>query len=289
MSTDQAPAAHEAATHRNTMLEVSPAFSNLGSTTATRSWVALGAVILVLLAAAAWGLFGSVTLQQTVGAISVSNGLTYEVATPKAGIITRLAPVQRLYDEGDTIATVRPDDGGADVDIIAPGSLLITGWETILGSPVTRDIAIGRGVLVGLKPTLAGLTTNDEVLAISFVPLSDYQVLTDALALEVAVLNLGGDPKSYPATMVSFSPYPTSEARIAQITGNSTLAANIMNDTGGEAYMVALGFADSQDAQTVARETSSGDVNQITSGQAASLIITKVSSNPLRVLFGSGA
>lgn len=289
MSTVQPPAPHEASTRPNPMLTVSPAFSNLGSTTATRSWVALGAVILVLLAALAWGLFGSVTLQQTTGGIAVGNGLTYEVATPKAGIVSRLAPVGKIYDAGQTIATVIPDDGGPEVDITAPSTLLITGWQAILGSPVTADKAIGRGVLVGAQPTLAGLTTDKALVAISFLPLSDYQVLTEAVALDVEVLNLGGEPKSYPATLVTFSPYPSSEERIAQITGNSTLAANIMSDTGGEAYMVAFGYADPADAAKVAAETKSGKVGDITSGQAASVVITKVSSNPLRVLFGSGS
>ncbi|MDA2987203.1 MAG: hypothetical protein O2789_05660, partial [Actinomycetota bacterium] len=97
------------------------------------------------------------------------------------------------------------------------------------------------------------------------------------------------DPQTYEATLVSFATYSSSEDRIAQITGNPTYAATVVEETVGEAYLVALGFANSEDAAAVAKASESGDPTDITSGQSATLVITKVSSNPLRVLFGSGA
>jgi len=277
-----------ARTQANSLLEVSPAFSNLGSTTATRSWVALGAVVLVLLAALSWGLFGTVTLQQTMGGISVSNGLPYEVSIPKAGRIARLGPEGRVYSQGDEVASVLPYDGGPVYSITAPARMLVTGWETVLGSPVTPEVPIGRGVLLGLQPEVGGLATNDPLVAVTFVPLVDYQSFAEAVSIEVAVLNLGGEPTTYPAKMVSFSAYPSSQDRIAQITGSPTLAANVMEVTGGEAYIVALGFENPDDAQAVAAATQSADPRSITSGQAATILLTKVSTNPLEVLFGSG-
>ncbi len=276
-------------TQTSRLLEVSPAFSNLGSTTATRSWVALAAVVLVLLAALAWGLFGTVTLQQTMGGISVSNGLPYEVAVPKAGRVARMAPVGRVYSKDDELASIVPDDGSPAYTITAPAPTLITGWEAVLGSPVVADLPIGRGILLGLRPDSGGLSTDNALVAITFVPLSDYQLFANAVAIDVAVLNLGGDPTTYPAKMVAFSSYPSSEARIAQVTGNATLAAEITQETGGQAYMVALGFANPEDAEAVTQDTRSGDEQRITSGQAATVIVTKVSSNPLSVLFGSGS
>ena len=278
----------QAHTQANSLLEVSPAFSNLGSTTKTRSWVALGAVVLVLLAALSWGLFGTVTLQQTMGGISVSNGLPYEISIPKAGRIGRLGPEGHVYSQGDEIASVLPYDGGPVYSVKAPARMLVTGWETVLGSPVTPEVPIGRGVLLGLQPEVGGVSTNDPLVAVTFVPLVDYQGFAEAVSIEVAVLNLGGEPTTYPAKMVSFSAYPSSEARIAQITGSPTLAANVMEVTGGEAYFVALGFENPDDAQAVAAATQSADPRSITSGQAATILLTKVSSNPLEVLFGSG-
>lgn len=289
--TNPAPptAVSESRTQANSLLEVSPAFSNLGSTTATRSWVALAAAVLVLAGALAWGLFGTVTLQQSVEAISVGNGLTYEISAPTAGRIAKIGPVGQIYAQGDPIATVVPDDGSAPYTLDAPAQLLLTSWDAILGSPVGTDIPIGRGVLLDLQPAAGGLSTDKALVAITFVSLSDYEVFANAVSLDVSILNLGGEPISYPATMVEFSAYPSSQDRIAQLTGNATFAADITEQTGGDAYMVALGFANPEDAQAVAAASQSGDPGSITSGQAATVVITEVSDSPLQVLFGSGA
>lgn len=279
----------ESRTQANSILEVSPAFSNLGSTTATRSWIALAAAVLVLAGALTWGLLGTVTLQQSVEAISVGNGLTYEISVPKAGRVARMAPVGAIYAAGDQIATVIPDDGSAPYSLEAPAQLLVTAWDSVLGSPVTGEVPIGRGVLLGIKPDVGGIATDVALVAITFVALSDYEVFADAVSLEVEILNLGGSPTSYPATMVAFSAYPSSQDRIAQVTGNATFAADITEQTGGDAYMVSLGFADPDDAQAVASASQSGDAGSITSGQPATVVVTKVSDSPLQVLFGSGA
>lgn len=284
-----ATAVSESRTQANSLLEVSPAFSNLGSTTATRSWVALGAAVLVLAGALAWGLFGTVTLQQSVEAISVGNGLTYEVSAPKAGRIALISPVDQIYAQGDPIATVVPDDGSAPYTLNAPAQLLLTSWDAVLGSPVGTDVPIGRGVLLGLQPDAGGLATEKSLVAITFVSHSDYEVFANAVSIDVEVLNVGGQPISYPATMVAFSAYPSSQDRITQLTGNATFAADITEQTGGDAYMVSLGFADPEDAQAVAQASQSGDPGSITSGRAATVVITEVSDSPLQVLFGSGA
>ena len=290
MTQQSSPAEANASRSRpNDLLEISPAFSNLGSTTATRSWVALTAVVLVLVAAGTWGLFGKITLQESISAVSVSDGLAFDIATPVAGVVTRVSPVGMLRLSGDDIATVKPNDGGPEVTIAAPAKLLITTWETILGSPVEPGVPLGRGVLLGEPPEVAGLSTDDPLVAIAFVPIEDYQVLADAVSLEVSIPRQGQDPQTYEATLVSFATYSSSEDRIAQITGNPTYAATVVEETGGEAYLVALGFANSEDAAAVAKASQSGDPTDITSGQSATLVITKVSSNPLRVLFGSGA
>lgn len=288
--TDPAPTTEvsESRTQANSLLEVSPAFSNLGSTTATRSWVALAAAVLVLAGALGWGLFGTITLQQSVEAISVGNGLTYEISSPKAGRIARIGPVGQIYAQGEEIATVVPDDGSEPYTLDAPAQLLVTGWDAVLGSPVGTDAPIGRGVLLGLQPDTGGLATDKALVAITFVPLSDYDAIANAVSLDVSILNLGGAPINYPATLVVFSAYPSSQDRIQQLTGNATFAADITEQTGGDAYLVALGFADPEDAEAVAQASQSGDPASITSGQAATIVITEVSDSPLQVLFGNG-
>lgn len=283
------PAADQAAATPHPMLQVSPAFSSLGSTTATRSWVAIGAVILLMLAGLAWGLFGNVTLQQTVGGISVGAGITYEIATPTSGIVTKLAPVGHLYEEGDPLASIRPDDGGPDVVIPAPGKIQIQGWDVVLGSPVEASRPVGRGALIDIDPEFSGLTTEDPIVAVTFVPRDFYDVFANALSIEVTIPNMGGESKTYAAKMVAFSPYPSSAQRIAQITGNETFAAEVTQDTAGETYMVTLGYVDPNDAEAARAAAGMNDPTQITTGQLASIVITKVSSNPLKVLFGSGS
>ena len=276
-------------TQANSLLEVSPAFSNLGSTTATRSWVALAAVLLVLIASLAWGLFGQVTLQQTVGGIAVGNGLTLEISVPTSGRVTRLAPIGQLYSPGDEIATILPDDGSPEFTVSAPANMMVTGWQSVLGSPVTPAAPIGRGVVIGASPRTSGLGTGDALVAISFVPLSDYSVFANALSLEVVVMSPGKDPQTYPAKLEGFSRYPSSQARIAQLIGNPTLAADVTAQTGGEAHLVALGFANPEDAKSVADASMSGDPGSVTAGLPATIVITEVSDSPLKVLFGSGA
>lgn len=287
--TPPAAAATEAKTTPNPMLQVSPAFSSLGSTTATRSWVAISAVILVMVAGLAWGLLGTVTLQQTVGGVSVGAGITYEVATPKAGIVTNLAPVGHVYEPGHPLATVRPDDGGPDITVPAPARLQVQGWDVVLGSPVQPGAPIGRGALIDSDLQMSGLSTKDPIVAVTFVPQDYYEEFANAVGIEVTIPNMGGTPKTYAAKLVSFSAYPSSIERIAQVTGNQTFAEQVTQDTAGETYMVTLGYVDPADAEQVQAAAKSGDKAQITTGQIASIVITKVSSNPLRVLFGSGS
>lgn len=271
------------------LLKVSPEFGSLGATTSSKGWIALAGLSLVLVSASIWGYFGTLTVQKTFGAVSVSNGVTYEIVTSTTGTIQQLSPVEQIYNTGDVIAVVDPVDGGPSVNITAQGTLLVMGWEFVIGSPVIENTVLGRGVLVGTSKASAGYPSNNEIIAISFLPLSDLETLEQSVAVKIEMLDYGLNKQTYRAKLDSFGRYPVSERRIVQIVGSESKAAEIMDQTGGEPHLVAFGFLSKDDENMVVEATNTKDENRFTSGQDAEVIVTLVSNSPLKVLFGSGS
>ena len=289
MAKTDAQAFDESNTVPEQLLKVSPEFGSLGATTSSKGWIALAGLSLVLVSASIWGYFGTLTVQKTFSAVSVSNGVTYEIVTPTTGTIQQLSPVEQIYNTGDVIAVIDPVDGGPSVNITAQGTLLVMGWEFVIGSPVIENTVLGRGVLVGTSKASAGYPSNNEIVAVSFLPLSDLETLEQSVALKIEMLDYGLNKQTYPAKLDSFGRYPLSERRIAQIIGSETKAAEIMDQTGGEPHLVSFGFLSKDDEAAVVETTSSKEKNRFTSGQDAEVIVTLVSNSPLKVLFGSGS
>lgn len=284
---DQVAKAH--APHENRLRHPSAtSLPDLGSTTSTRSWVALAAVLLVMIAALAWGLFGVITVQTTIGAEAAGGGIVYQVTAPTNGVVKAIAPSGKIIGQGFPVAVIDPDDGGPEVPVASDKSVLISTWNVVLGSPVKVGDVIAQGVVFGIPPALAGVDSAQQIAAMTYVPANYVDTIKSAIGLQLVVKETDGDMKAFPATFISADAYPSSEERIALVTGNPTFASQVTETNEGETFAVYLGYANPEDKQALAESLKSGATPLITTGSAATLIITEAQSNPLQFLFGAG-
>jgi len=259
-------------------------FSSLGDTTSTRSWVALSAVLVLLLAVLVFGIFGTLSIQKDVPTTLAGSGISGSGSAPAvvtataSGTVSSLSQTDSSYKKGAVLAQVRPLSGGASVPLLAETALILTQWSVIDGSPVSAGDAVALADTTGGTTSYGGTatTTTSSLAAISWLSADDVSTVKASKALSLQV-----NGKSYPVKVGNINNFQSSEAQIALLTGNPTQASQIINSTDGLAYQVSFEFTNSSDSQDSANSGSVDDVGTI--------VITEVEADPLTVLFGGGA
>jgi hypothetical protein len=262
---------------------------DLGSTTKSRSWVALIAVVLLLLAALGWGLFGKITVQTTFGATAVGGGLVYEVVSDVEGAVSSLSTTNVIISAGSPLIAVSPFNGDTTpVNVTADNDVIVRDWEVALGSPVSIGDIIGQGVVLGVPPKNSGVASDQPVLAVTYVALNDVQLFAESLAMEVVIEGEKNKLETFGGTYLGVSAAPVSQKRIALVTGNPTFAASVTEKNNGAPYAVYLGYADEKDVARVKSQLVPGSTPLYVTGAQATVLLTETQSNPIQYLFRGG-
>lgn len=245
-------------------------FAQLGSTTATRGWVALTAVVILLAGFLVWGIFGRISVQTTLEATVTNGSLPSVVSSPVDGYIVQGETEGRTVPAGQPVAVVRPYDGSADVPVTAPFDFVPASYSVLPGSPVKQGTILARG---------SAMTTSGKapgtIAAIAFVPFDFVGTLEDAVGVTLTNSAPGTSGSPVPVKLALVDTAPSTEERIAQITGNALYAHEIYTASGGAPYMAVFTYDD----DTAPAPSALG-------GQPGVLAVTEWSMSPLAVLFG---
>ena len=245
----------------------------LGTTTSPRGWLALVALLLVIVGFAIWGLFGTIPVQSIIPA-TVTNGVyPLQITSPVTGTVasvvtTNTAPT---LPAGTVLMTIKPTGGGKPVDVTTPVEMGVT-LDVIEGTPVTSQTVVAHG-----SPISAAGTSNDgKAQVYSFMSTDVLESLKSAESLSVtpSAPSLAGTPA--PIQIAYVSSVPVSQEQIALLTGGNTIYAQQAYDgANGAPYAVLFKYLNASDA------------NQIKGTADAQITVTEATPHPLSLLFSS--
>ena len=210
-------------------------FAQLGTTTSTRGWVALAAVTILVI-----------------------------------GFLVGGADIGATIKAGDAVAVIRPYDGGPDVSATAPFDFAPATYVVLPGSPVKQGDILARGS--ALAPDGA---PSQNIAAIAYVTLDQIAMLEGAVGMTVTNTAPGAGGAPVAVKLRSVDSQPSTELRVAEVTGNAYYARDVYETSGGAPYMAVFEYADAGQ-----------DVSDDPGGQTGVLTITEWSDAPLQVLFG---
>lgn len=263
------------------------ALPDLGRPTSTRSWVALLAVVLLLAAAGIWGYLGSVSVLTQVPAVAAGGGLIYEITAPTDGTIASIVSPGVVIPKGAPVATIDPISAGLAVPVNQSDVVLVSSWNVVLGSPVTKGQVIARGAIFNMQPTTAGVGASEPLAGLAFVSDDMADIIKSAPSLTLSAVGTSGQVLTAPVVLLSVGAFPVSESRVALMTGNPYFARNLMKSDRGNTFEVYLGYANVADYKKVEESVKEGMTPIVVSGAQATLTVTEVKTNPLSFLFGS--
>lgn len=146
--------------------------------TTPSGWLALAALIMLLVLVLGWAVFGTIPSQVSGPAILIPTGGIKNVASPFGGQVSELlVTAGQVVEEGQVVATIDQLDGGAAAGVTSPYSGRVL------------EVKVDDGYLVERGTTLLNmeLTGNDVRLeAVMYVPLVDGKKLSPGMPVQVA-------------------------------------------------------------------------------------------------------
>lgn len=243
----------------------------LGRTTSSRSWVALAALLLVVIGFSIYGFFGTIPVQSTIAATVTNGSFPVEITAGAQGTIASLyepEPGQRVVEQGTVIATIKPTAGGPDVSVTAPTEMGIV-FQVVQGSPVETMTIIANGT-----PVIAD-NTSGKATVYAFLSAEEVQAVQTAEKLTVEATSPQLSTGPAPIAVSAVGTVPESQAHIAQLTGNTIYAENAYTAAGGAPYAVLFAYVNTSDA------------DEVTGTADAEITVTQSSPHPFQLLFGS--
>jgi hypothetical protein len=154
--------------------------------------------------------------------------------------------------------------------VTAPFDFAPATYLVLPGSPVKAGDIVARGSAVG--PDTA---PSANIAAIAYVTLDQIGMLESAVGMTVTNTSPGSSGAPVAVTLRSVDKQPSTEIRVAEVTGNAYYARDIYEKSGGAPYLAIFEYADA-----------SQDMSDSPGGQTGTLTVTEWSDAPLQVLFG---
>lgn len=242
----------------------------LGRTTSPQGWLALVALLLVIIGFVVWGLFGTIPVQSTIPATVTNGAYPLQITAGVQGTVaTILKPVpgQGLIAAGTELMTIKPSKGGPNVSVKAPVQMGIA-MEVIQGSPVEPQTVVANG-----SPVASSDSSTGKAEVYAFLSFDVVQTLQSAEKLTVTPNSPELSSTAAPIEITVVGTVPESQAHIAEITGNTIYAEQAYSDAGGAPYAVIFAY------------TNAADADQVKGTSAAQITVTQATPHPLDLLF----
>ncbi len=203
------------------------------ATTTPRLWVALVAVIVLVVLGVGWMFVAQIPRQSTATGVVLQLGTRVVMPSPIAGSVRMLQTVQSSVAMGDQVAEITPFDPTQQI--------------VVLTSPVTgivSDVFVqdGAGVVVGQSVFVASAIDDAAVVrVISLVPASivdTFEVGATVLVEQSATAAAVG--QSDVGTITAVSTVPGLRADLEAVTSASRLAESLRVPGNEPTYMVII-------------------------------------------------
>ena len=242
------------------------------STTKPRGWIALIAVIVIIVSTFIWSVVATIPQQSSGTGVVSALAYSEDITATAEGIFTPLKySPGGAVKEGDSLATITPYGGGAKVLVKAPVSGTLAQISQNSGSGVRAGDVLGI-VQIAPDPTkgIVIVTFLDEADAMTYFPGNLANVTMTNLAQSVTTLAQ--------ARVVSVSSSPaTEQAMLVQAGSQGTVDAWI-KAAGSNPYRVVLSI-------TTDSKIPANLIPQ--AGQAVQIVNEFGSIHPIELLFGA--
>ncbi len=173
-----------------------------------RGWIALIALISLVVAAIVWSIFGSLPVMMKANGVLFREDGVEEIFAPQNGQISDLKVKTGDSVKAGQIVAVFKSGQGSSVDITAPTA------GTVLDTPVRKDSAVESGTTL-LKIEL----TSKPLKGMILLPLVEGKRLQQGAKVQITPSNVRSQEHGYlMGKVVAVSPYPaTSESLFDQL------------------------------------------------------------------------
>jgi hypothetical protein len=231
-----------------------------------KSWLALGAVLLVFIAALTWGVFGTMQVREELSGVLVKSGTIINVYAQEDGILLDFVPIQGMFSEQDQVLarTERIElveeinrliDSGTGEDIIEEKRNLLLNKSRIMAGEAGRvvDVYAHRGDYVRQGQRL--LTISKEPPAskalecLLYVPAEQMRDIKKGL--QVSVYPASVNRKTYGnmiGTVSIISEYPVTYQYLYDRLNSEDLARFFLRDSA--CYEIYLTLVSSEETAT---------------------------------------
>jgi biotin carboxyl carrier protein len=246
--------------------------------TSRRSWIALVAMVAVVLSAAAWGLLGTVTTSVSDQGMFIRGGGLFAVQTPTAGQVQSVSvSVGQQVTQGQTVAQLRPlpPAGGDPVDVVSPYSGQVL------------ELLVNPGQLVSVGSGILNLEENANPLEIVvFFPASVGKQIKTGMKAEVAPSSYSPQQYGYMLANVDYvAPFLSSPPGMMRLLQNQNLVQLFLNQAGGSPIEVHLALIPDPATGSGYRWSSSrGPDAKVTAGTLASVSVAVSQQHPISLV-----
>jgi hypothetical protein len=239
--------------------------------TPVRGWLALAAVIVVLVVGLGWAFIGRVPQQFSVpAAVSTDPGPTEIIAGTTGAVESLSISPGQVLAAGDEVARLR-----------TPTGALVTVRAREAG--VVREVLVnaGQGVssLDDIAVTASATTTTDDVHIVTFVSAQragPYFFVGQRIKLDVPDVTTGVQ-QTLTARISSVADVPSSLAGVNTEVGDPGVAKQLYKAADGSPYRVEA---------TVDGRAAGAHSARLSSGQVASITVVYGDPHPIDLLFG---
>jgi hypothetical protein len=198
-----------------------------------RSWIALSALSVALLAGILWAIFGRVpVVVRGTGVIAGSGGTRPVVVLSDGYLVDSPLPIGATVRRGDVIARVRT-------------SAMETSPLRAPVAGVVIDVAFGAGAAVKPGDTIVTLEPLGATPVVdAFVGFRSDRPVLPGMTARVTPIDVSGTPgRALRGLVLSSAPAPASDQRMRTVLGSESLAAAVANQSTREVTIALQHYA----------------------------------------------
>ena len=185
--------------------------------TSMRGWIALAGFALLLTAAAAWGLFGTVTTDVSGQGVLVRGGGIKTQSSPSDGVVTSILLASGTRVEKGEPLVVLTSAAGEPIQIAS----------TFPCRVLSRHVRLGEAVKTG-DPLLTLESLDEPLQAYLYIPVSEGYQVEPSMRVQLLPASVNKDAFGYlKGTVVSADRFPVTQSELAELLQNDNLAKTL--------------------------------------------------------------
>lgn len=247
-----------------------------------RYWVALTAVVALVLAALVWSFAGTVPLSSTSVGVLVAPGSVREVFAPVTGYVVSIATEDADVGPGQTVATIAPGPGSSPtaepVQVLSP----------IAGVVFEREVAEGALVREGqsiARVQTAGAALGRDLRALTYVSPATAATFEAGMVVDITPETVPSAEYGYlRGRIASVATIPDSVAAITAAVQDQTIATELAAAAEGVPIEVRIDLERADTPSGYRWSNGDGPPYPLAHGTFATVYVTTGASRPIDLL-----